>query len=80
MIKLATTNQSSIIFDNSCIAAIDPLIEVLKDKKARRSLIAMDIIEGCSKQGAKWFFKAICTQDFMKAMVSQLKNVIIIKY
>lgn len=51
------------------------MAELLKHKKSRRVLLALDILETCSKNGKQMFHKRICTASFMKALVSQLKKV-----
>lgn len=58
-----------------CSKAIKKLIGVLKTKKSRRVLLAIDLIETCSKNGKTLFHKKICTQEFMNTLLKQLKYV-----
>eukprot|EP00826_Nyctotherus_ovalis_P055910 TRINITY_DN7479_c0_g1_i5.p1 TRINITY_DN7479_c0_g1~~TRINITY_DN7479_c0_g1_i5.p1 ORF type:complete len:471 (+),score=110.99 TRINITY_DN7479_c0_g1_i5:73-1485(+) len=58
-----------------CARAVRKLIEILKSKKSKCVLLALDIIETCSKNGKELFHKKICTQEFMKVLLKQLKYV-----
>lgn len=63
------------LFIFSCCRAVKKIMEIFSSKKSKRILLALDLIETCSKNGAKLFHKKICTEEFMGAMLKQLKYV-----